>query len=318
VEIVETAQVPTEPISSNTHTVYITVAVLIGAIIGAGVAFGVEYLDDTIKTSEDIGQTLNLSALGEIGRLGKKQEELVVGAQPSSSDAEAFRLLSTNIRFTSVDNPVQTLLVTSPGPLEGKSFIAANLAVAMAEAGLRVMAVDADLRRPRLGELFGLDPRLPGLTEALLEGTIEGMTQPTQQEGLSVLPGGILPPNPAEMVGSKHMQRLLRELAQQADVVLIDSPPVLRLADAPVLAQAVDGTLLVINARKTRREAARHAVESLHQVGANIVGAVLNAVPTREVSDRYFFRDRSREQRRRTRSQKGSLMAVQRLLGRRR
>jgi succinoglycan biosynthesis transport protein ExoP len=322
VDIVETAKAPRKPISSNTRTLYITLAILVGAIVGGGVAFGVEYLDDTIKTPEDIGRVLSLGTLGEIGRLAKKQEELVVVAQPSSPDAEAFRILCTNTRFASVDDPLQTLLVTSPGPLEGKSLVAANLAVAMAQAGLRVIAVDADLRRPRLAELFGLDPRLPGLTGALLEGTIDGMTQPTQQAGLSALPSGRLPPNPAEMVGSQLMQRLLRELAQQADLVLIDSPPVLRLSDAPALAQAVDGTLLVINAGKTRREAARHAVESLHQVGANIVGVVLNAVPTRKGSSRYstyyqYSGNRSGKHGHRTRSQKGSQMALQRLLGRR-
>jgi len=272
-------------------------AAVVGAMLAVGVAFLVEYLDDTFKTPDDVSQALGLDTLGAIGRLAKGEKELVMAAQPFSPVAEAFRVLCTNVRFSSVDRPLRTFLVTSPGLTEGKSIIVANLTVAMAQAGLRVVAVDADLRRPRLHQLFGLDlPEVDtgerswwGLSGSLLEGCTDGRLHTTQVEGLRILPSGELPPNPAEMVGSQHMQKLLHELAQQVDVVLIDSPPALPVADAVALAQAVDGVLLVLKAGHTRREAARHAVESLHQVGANLVGVVLNAMPTRRGSYYYYY-----------------------------
>jgi capsular exopolysaccharide synthesis family protein len=294
VVVIETAQVPERPV--RRRTLYTALAAVVGAMLAVGAAFLLEHLDDTIKTPEDVNRALGLNTLGTIGRLAKREEELVVAAQPFSPIAEAFRVLRTNVRFSSLDRPLQTLLVTSPSLAEGKSNTTANLAVAMAQAGLRVVVVDADLRRPRLHQLFDLDlheegtveSSLGGLTGSLLEGCPDGRLQPTQVENLKVLPSGELPPNPAELVGSQHMQKLLHELAQQVDVGLVDSPPVRPVADATALAQAVDGVLLVLEAGKTRRQAARHAVESLHQVGASLVGVVLNAVPTHKSSYYYY------------------------------
>jgi non-specific protein-tyrosine kinase len=328
VVVIETAQIPEKPVGRR--TLYTALAALVGAMLTVGVAFLLEHLDDTIKTPDDVSQTLGLDTLGAIGRLAKGEEELVMAAQPFSRVAETFRVLCTNIRFSSVARPLRTLLVTSPSLAEGKSITVANLAVAMAQAGLSVVAVDADLRHPQLHQLFGLDlgegstgERLWwGLTGSLLEGRADGRLHPAQVEGLRVLPSGELPPNPAEMVGSQHMQKLLHELAQQVDVVLIDSPPVLPVADATALAQAVDGVLLVLEAGHTRREAARHAVESLRQVGANLVGVVLNAVPTYNGSYYYsyqeYYENGRGRRKHRPRRRKGPLTAVRRLFGRRR
>ena len=293
--VVEPATQPLKPTGNPVQRNTLLAAVT-GAMGAVGVVFLLEYLDDTIKTPEDVSRALGLGTLGTIGRLARGEEELVVAAQPFSPLAEAFRKLRTSVRFSSLDRPLQTLLVTSPNLAEGKSNTVANLAVAMAQAGLRVVAVDADLRRPRLHQLFDLDlheegameSSLEGLTGSLLEGCPDGRLQPTQVENLKVLPSGELPPNPAEIMGSQHMQKLLHELVQQVDVVLIDSPPVLPVADATALAQAVDGVLLVLEAGKTRRQAARHAVESLHQVGASLVGVVLNAVPAHKGSYYYY------------------------------
>ena len=320
--VVETAQVPKRPVQRR--TLYTALAAVVGAMVAVGVAFLLEYLDDTIKTPDDVSQTLGQGTLGTIGRLAKKEEELVVVAQPFSPVTEAFRVLRTNIRFSSVDRPLRTLLVTSPGAAEGKSIAVANLAVTMAQAGLSVVALDADLRRPRLHQLFDLDPSREGLTRALLEGSLNGRLHPPllRLKRLRVLPSGELPPNPAELLGSQRMQELLHELAQQVDVVLIDGPPVLPVADAAVLAQAVDGVLLMLYAGHTRRETARHAVESLRQVGANLVGVVLNAVPTHKSSYYYYHQgyheDESGRRKHRLRRWKGPLAAVQRLFGRRR
>jgi succinoglycan biosynthesis transport protein ExoP len=320
--VVETAQVPKRPVQRR--TLYTALAAVVGAMLAVGVAFLLEHLDDTIKTPDDVSQTLGQGTLGTIGRLAKKEKELVVVAQPFSPVTEAFRVLRTNIRFSGVDRPLRTLLVTSPSAAEGKSIAVANLAVAMAQAGLSVVALDADLRRPRLHQLFDLDPRREGLTRALLEGNLNGRLHfpLLRLKRLRVLPSGELPPNPAELLGSQRMQELLHELAQQVDIVLIDGPPVLPVADAAVLAQAVDGVLLVLYAGKTRRETARHAVESLRQVGANLVGVVLNAVPTHKSSYYYYHQgyheDGSGRRKHRLRRWKGPLAAVRRLFGRRR
>ena len=256
--------------------------------------------------------------MGVIGRMAKGAEGLITVAQPLSPVSEAFRGLRTNIRFSGVDKPIRTLLVTSAGPTEGKSTTAANLAVTMAQAGLKVVLVDADLRRPRLHTIFDLHPR-GGLTGSLLEGNMDGRLQSSQVEGLKVLPSGERPPNPSELLGSRRLRGLLDELAKNADVVVIDSPPVLPVTDAAVLAQDVDGVLLVVDAGETKRETVQRAVESLRQVGAYLIGVVLNRVSTRRSGYYYqeYYDDGHEKRKRRKRGRvKGSLLPVQRLFER--
>jgi non-specific protein-tyrosine kinase len=262
----------------------------VGSMLAVGVAFLVEYLDDTIKTPEDVSRTLGLDTLGVIGKFNKGTEELVAVGKPLSPISEAFRVLRTNIRFSGVDKPIRTLVVTSAGPTEGKSTTAANLAAVMAQAGLKAIVVDADLRRPRLHRIFGIHPR-GGLTGSLLEGSMDGRLQPSRVEGLAVLPAGDRPPNPSELLGSRRLRELLGLLTQHVDMVVIDSPPVLPVTDAAVLAQSVDGVLLVIDAGETRRGIAQHAVESLRQVGANVIGVVLNRVPTGKGGYYYYYQE---------------------------
>ena len=278
VTVIETAPVPKSPVRPRT-LLNTALAGVVGATLALGLAFLLEVLDDTIKTSYDVRQTLDLDMLGAIGRLGKGEQELVVADKPSSPVAEAFHVLSTNVRFSNGNSPPRTLLVTSPRFGEGKSITTANLALAMSQAGLSVVAVDADLRRPRLHRLFGFHPRRKGLSRVLLNGSTNGRLQLAHVEGLRFLPDGARPPNLAEMLESQDMQGLLNELARRVDVVLIDSPPVLSVADAALLAGRVDGVLLVLQAGHTRREDARHAEQSLRQVGANLLGVALNAVP---------------------------------------
>jgi non-specific protein-tyrosine kinase len=263
-------------------------ASIVGALLAVGVVFLVEYLDDTLKTPEDVSRVLSLDTLGLIGKLNKGTKELVTLSQPLSPVSEAFRVLRTNIRFSSVDRPIHTLVVTSAGPTEGKSTTAANLATVMAQAGLKVIVVDADLRRPRLHQVFGIHPQ-GGLTGSLLEGNMDGRLQPTKVEGLAMLPAGNRPPNPSELLGSRRLQELMKLLTQHVDMVVIDSPPVLPVTDAAVLAQGVDGVLLVVDAGETRRQIALQAVESLRQVGANVIGVVLNRVSTRKGSYYHYY-----------------------------
>jgi non-specific protein-tyrosine kinase len=285
--IFEEALKPQNPIRPHKET-NAAIASGIGATLAIVIVFLLEYLDDTLKTSDDVNQALGLSTLGTIGKLNKGAEELVTAVEPLSPISEAFRSLRTNIRFSSVDEPIRTLLVTSAGPTEGKSTTAANLAVVMAQAGLKVIIVDADLRRPRLDQVFGLHPR-GGLTGSLLEGDMNGHLQPSKIEGLMVLPAGKRPPNPSELLGSRRLKELLGELVQQVDVVIIDSPPILPVTDAAILAQVVDGVLLVVNASETRRDVTRQAAENLKQVDANMIGVVLNKVTTH--SGHYYYHE---------------------------
>ncbi len=201
---------------------------------------------------------------------------LITLREPSSAAAEAYRTLRTNILFSSLDRPLHTLLVTSTAPNEGKSTTLANLAVTMAQAEQRVLVVDCDLRRPSLHSIFGM-PNERGLTSALLEqGEGPLPIQETSVPGLQLLPSGPLPPRPADLLGSRRMGVLIERLRAAADIVLFDTPPVVAVTDAAVLAPRVDGVLLVLQAGHTRRDRARQARQVLEKVKANIVGVVLN------------------------------------------
>jgi non-specific protein-tyrosine kinase len=276
VSIVEPAQLPES--AEENRVLYIGLAALTCAVVTIGIAFLWEYLDDTIRTPEDISHLTGASTLAIIGQLPQGEDELVVLAHPRSPNAEAFRKLAANIRFSSLDQPVRTLLVTSPSSQEGKSIVLANLAAAMAGSGQRIVVVDADLRLPRLHQVFKLDDE-QGLTDSLINSSSDGNLQSTKMEGLKVITSGKLPPNPVEVVGSARMRKFLEELEEKTDLVIIDSPPVLPVADAAILTSLVDGVILVVRAGQTRQRAVQQAVKSLRQAGAQLIGIVLNAVP---------------------------------------
>jgi capsular exopolysaccharide synthesis family protein len=200
---------------------------------------------------------------------------LIALRDPRAPASEAFRTLRTNIQFSSLDKPLHSLLVTSTVPDEGKSTTLANLAVTMAQAEQRVILVDCDLRRPSLHTLFDCSNDV-GLTSMILSQDDELPLQETGVPGLSLLPSGPLPPRPADILGSKRMESVIARLRSQADIVLFDTPPVIAVTDAAVLATKVDGVLLVFQANKTSRDRARRARQMLEKVKANIVGVVLN------------------------------------------
>jgi len=210
---------------------------------------------------------------------------LVAASSPRSQAAEAYRTLRTNIQFSSIDRDIRTLLVTSPDANEGKTTILANLAIMFTESGRRVIVVDCDLRRPRLHALFELQES-PGMTTMVLDESAEAPLQATMIPHLWLLASGPLPPNPSELLASERMVRIIARLADQADMVLFDSPPVGAVSDAAVLATRVDGVLLVVDAGRTRRDVARQAKEQLDRVGARLLGTVLNNVkPERRAYD---------------------------------
>jgi len=202
---------------------------------------------------------------------------LVTLSDPSSQISESYRTLRMNLQFAALDAELRTLLVTSPGAGEGKSTTLANLAVTMAQVDQRVIIVDADLRRPYLHRLFDI-PADQGLTTMMLEDA--ALENPplydTEVPGLRVLSTGTLPPRPADLLGSRRMEAVIHALAEHADMVIFDAPPVLAATDAVILSTKVDGVLLVVSAGETKREHAQQAVERLRKVNANVLGAVLN------------------------------------------
>ena len=258
-------------------------AAVLGLLIAAVIAFAVEQLNDSIKDPTAVRAATRLNTLGTIGRMegGKDRREiyrLATLLYPRSGVAEAYRALRTGVDFASVDKPIRTLLVTSAVPGEGKTVTAGNLAVVMAQADRRVLLVDADLRKPGAQVLFNL-PNMVGLSTLMQRDstlTIDDVIQTTEQANLRVLTTGPLPPNPAELLGSERMRTQLEMLAKRHDLVVIDSPPLLSVTDAAVLGSYVDGTLLVVDARKSHRRYVREARETLERVGAHVLGVVLN------------------------------------------
>lgn len=286
VSVTEPAQVP-EQLADSNGLLYTAIAAIAGAMLALGFAFLFEYMNDTLRETADVNRLLGLAVLGTIGQIAKGDQGTVVTSQPLSPDSEAFRVLAASLRYASLDHPLHTLMVTSPNTQEGKSIITANLAAALALTELRVLVVDADLRRPQQHQIFGFE-QANGLTNSLLERTMDGRLKQAGPAGLMVLTSGDAPPNPGEVMGSARMRELLAELKQQADMVLIDCPPVLPVADATLLAPHVDGVLLVLRANRTRSQAALEAVEILRKVGANLVGVVLNAAP-RSKKGYYYY-----------------------------
>ena len=202
-------------------------------------------------------------------------EQLVVVREPTSPAAEAYRTLRANIQLNGGAGSTKTVLFTCPAQEDAKSTALANIGVAAAQAGGRAVLVDADLRRPCLHEIFGL-PNTEGLATALASGNVDDVTpQQTSITGLQVLTSGPVPTNPVDLVSSASMAELLRALAKEADLVMLDSPPAATLADASVLASRVDGVVLVLDARRTHRDQAQRAKAQLERVHANLLGVVL-------------------------------------------
>jgi len=293
VVVVEPARLPEEPVRPRT-LLNTALAAVVGLMLAVGTVFLIEYLDDTVKSEEDVAEAMNLGVLGAIGRIpgGRPDEMLVTVGGSRSLVAEAYRVLRTNLQFCDVDHPIKTLLVTSPGPVEGKSTTVANLAAVMAQAGSSVIVVDSDLRRPMMSEIFLLDGQRGGVTSALMgdqDAPLDGYLQATVVEGLRVLTSGPRPPNPSELLGSGRMKQLIERLKEEADIVLFDTPPALVASDAAVLATQLDGVLMVVDAGATRRDMAARGVESLRQVGARVYGAVLNQVSRRQGGYYYYY-----------------------------
>jgi len=278
-EVLELAALPTSPASPD-HSKNGVLAGIIGLVLGVGTAFVRERLDDRFRGRDDVEAVLNAPVLATVQRYQQLRgsHPLVLLAEPEGSSSEAYRSLRTTLKFVSAQRGVESILITSPSQGEGKTVTTANLGIALAQAGSRVIMVSADLRRPTLESYFGIPNRL-GLTSWLLGE--EPYWQPLLLEvpdlpNIRVLPSGPVPANPAELLDSPLFAKLVRELEQNSDMVLLDSAPTLPVADPSIIATRVGGVVVVLDAGSTPRSAGAHAHEQLVRVGANLLGTVLN------------------------------------------
>lgn len=281
VVLVEPAVAPSKPVRPRT-AFNTALAALVGLILAVGVVLLIEYLDDSIRSDEQVRDILQAPVIGVVSKLAAPRSGPISLAEPRSPVVEAFRSVRTNILYAGVDKPLQRIMVTSAGPAEGKTFLASNLAVVMAQAGLRVILVDADLRRPSIHKVFNR-PNRNGLTDLMLQTANgwSGVMQETAVRNLHIISSGPIPPNPSELLGSQKMNQLLDYLSQTSDAIIIDTPPILAVTDALVLARHADAVLLVVDAGTTRMGAALQAKAHLEKVGAKVLGVVMNKVATK-------------------------------------
>ena len=277
---IESAQPAYSPIRPRTAT-NTGLAAVAGILIAVAIVFLIEYLDDTVKNQDQVLSDTGLSSLGAIAQIksGEPSESIVVFTRPRDPLSEAYRVLRTNLGFSAIDGELRSILVTSGSPGEGKSTTVSNLAAVMAQAGKRVIIVDSDLRRPVQHKILTVGNNR-GLTTALLDSETPASfhLQNTKIEGLRVMTSGPIPPNPAEILSSQRMGQLIEELYEGADILIFDTPPVLTVTDAAVLAPQVDGTLFVVQVGKTRRDTLARAVERVEKTSAHCLGVVLNRV----------------------------------------
>ena len=289
VSVVKRAAFPGGPVSPR-KTLNLALGLLVGLALGAGGAVLRETLDTSVKDPEQIQRDLELPTLGAIAYdSDARKRPLIVEADPHSSRAEAFRQLRTNLQFVDIDRAPRSIVVTSSIPEEGKTTTATNLAIALAQSGMRVLLVEADLRRPRIAEYLGIEGAV-GLTNVLIgQAQLWNAVQTWGKDSqLNVLPSGPTPPNPSELLGSHGMAELIRELELSYDLVLIDAPPLLPVTDAAVLATAVSGALMVVRHGHCRREQLARAVQALRSVDAVIYGVVLTMTPNKG-PDSYYY-----------------------------
>jgi non-specific protein-tyrosine kinase len=276
---VEPALPDARPVRPRTARMAV-IAAFLALLLAAGAVYGLDALDDTIKDPEELARQVGLPMLGVIAAHATAPGELIAIKEPRSPVTEAFRSLRTNVHFAGVDQPMRRLMVTSPTPGDGKSTISANLAVVLAQSGIRVCLVDADLRRPRVHHLLAL-PNGSGLSGLFVqqEPDVDGAILPAAgAEGLQVLTAGAIPPNPSELLGSNKMKTILNTMLEKSSLLLLDTPPVMSVTDAAVLARQSDGVLIVFRPGSTKMTAMKQAVGQLRRVNANLVGLVANNV----------------------------------------
>lgn len=291
VEVLEPAIASGSPFNPRSASDLALVA-LVALALGVGAAFALESLDSSIRSKEELERDFGLVSLGLIPAMRPEPSRKRTSRGPArgqtwtpntysfdfpkSSVAESCRSIRTNLMFLGAERPLRRLLVTSPGPREGKTTATSNIGIVLAQSGLRVLLIDADMRRPRLHETFGVSTSI-GLSSVLMgESTPAGAIQTTPLDNLSIMSSGPIPPNPTELMHTERFKQVMVELEGMFDCLVFDSPPVTPVTDATLLSRSVDGVVLIVRANKTRRENLHRTLDSLRTVRANIFGVVLN------------------------------------------
>lgn len=277
VSVLDKAQVPTGP-SNNTLFRDIVLAVFVAVAGCSALVFVVYYFDDTLRDTETMESEIEMPVIAKVFR-DDSDIDLIVDKKPKAFASENIRTLRTNLQFASVDNEIQTLLVTSTLPGEGKSFISANLAVSFAQAGKKVLLVDCDLRKGRQHKIFKISGKR-GLSTLLIHEAKDfgDYVYSSKIDGLYVMPRGVFPPNPSELLSSKKNEALIKELKKHFDIIILDGAPCSGLSDSLVLSSLVDKVLLVSSVNYTPKTELKNTKKALENVGANIAGCVANNV----------------------------------------
>jgi succinoglycan biosynthesis transport protein ExoP len=283
---------PAEDPSSPQKGRIMAIALVLGLVLGGGIAMARDWLDQTLRSTEEISALLGLRVLGSVPAMPRRrtiqERGRIVRLQPDSHEAEAFRTVRTAVFFSAPHGKAKTMLITSPAAGDGKSTLVSNLAIAMAHAGQKTLILDADFRKPMQYSIFGLDQHQRCLSNVFAAGMKLGAAiQPTGLKGLHVLTCGHGISNPAEVLNSQQFALLLKRLAGAYDRILVDAPPVTVVTDAQILGALCDVTLLVLKADKSTRKAAQRAVEALRSVDAQVLGVVVNDTP--KSGDRYGY-----------------------------
>lgn len=294
ISIVDEAVLPLKPARPR-KTLNMLLGMLFGLILGVSIAFFAEYLDDTIKSPHDVETILRLPFLGLIPSVTKNMSvapvENIVESEPKGTVAEAYRAIRTNILFSS-DRQIKSIVVTSSGPGEGKTTTAVNIAHVMARAGDRTLLIDADMRRPRIHKIFGVDSTVKGLSNYLV-GNAEAAEAcyKTTVPQLDIMVSGPIPPNPVELLNSPRLQALMQYAREQYDRIIIDTPPAIAVTDPAILSRLADAVILTVHGGRAHRDVVKRAIEIVRNVGGQILGAILNNVNIFRASyyDYYYY-----------------------------
>ena len=291
--LLESVETPGSPVVPKTR-LNIALGAVLGLILAVAGSLLLDNMRDTVRFPDQLSRRFGVNSLGSIFRWSQRDTSgnpLVLLTAPTSSYAEAFRQIRANLQFATANRANRILLVASPGPEEGKSTVISNLAVAIAHTGKRVVTIDGDLRRPTVHKLFDNVNREPGLSNYLadVDAKLSNLIQTTEVEGVDVISGGPCPPNPSELLGSPKMAAMLEQLSQQYDAVLLDSPPVLLVADASIMASQVDGVVVVVDGFNTRSSSLKAAIETLRKTNVDILGVVTNKLKPSRFGYGYIY-----------------------------
>ena len=290
--VIEKAETPVRPAKPNKKQ-NLLLGIVFGLFGGTCLAFFIEYLDNTIKTPEEAEERLGLPMLGVIehckfGKAGEVSQELISLYEKHSANVESFKALRTSVLLSSSDKPPGAIVVTSMMPGEGKTTVAANLAITIAQTGQRVLFIDGDMRKPRLHKIFKLDNSLGGLS-TYLAGAPDGeeICQQGPLPSLSIIPAGPLPPDPSELLSSIRLKEFLSEQQNNFDIIIFDSAPIISVTDSLIISKSVDGVVVVTRAAATTYDVVRKGIKSLTDVNANILGMVVNGFDAKKY--RYYY-----------------------------